>query len=98
MLSLPVGIHADAFVLSSSTPVAAFDAASVVLARVLLAKSESVGVHTHVGASVISGAIFVDQIVRVLFVGVVIENAARSFELHIEGLASLVLDAHLCAE
>lgn len=98
VFSLPIGVDADALVLPSSLPVAALDAASVVFAGVRLAQAKGVTVHAHVGASVVSGAIFGFQILRVCLISVVVENAARSLKKHIEGLASRVFDAHLCAE
>jgi len=97
MISFPGG-DTDAFVFPASFSIAALDAASVVLALVLLAKTKSFSINVHVGTSEVSGAIFLFEVLWVRFISFVVENAARSFVLHVEGFASRVLDTHLCAE
>jgi len=84
--------------LPSTFAIAAFNATTVVLARVRFAHAEGVTLYAHVGFSDVSGAIFRFQVLWVLFVGVIVENAARSFEQHVEGLASRVFNTHLCAK
>jgi hypothetical protein len=98
VLSLPLGVDADTFVLSSSSSVAAFDASSVVFAGIRFAEAKGFAVNAHVGASVISGAVLGFQILWVCFIGVVVENTSRSLKQHVEGFTSRVFDTHLCAE
>lgn len=98
MLSFPLGVDADAFILSSSFAVAAFDASTIVLAGIRFAKAKGFALNAHVGASVVSGAVFRFQILGVLFIGVVVENASGSLKQHVERFASRVFDTHLCAE